>query len=170
MGAFRLDGPPRHARPLALASAVVTLLGALALCLGLLGAPAAARDHHGAPHDRWTAAAQAAVRAEMAAAPGTPGALGAPGAPGAFGTPGPLGRTVPAFRGEPRYSCPYEPGGCSLFPALSPVVLGAPPHDAPPHLAGRLPQLTAPHLTGRVSRSGAQPRAPDLHVLQVLRT
>jgi hypothetical protein len=68
------------------------------------------------------------------------------------------------------YVCPYDRGDCSLFPSLSPAVLTAPPLDPPPHAEGRLPRLDTPHHPGRAPRSGAQPRAPDLHVLQVLRT
>lgn len=68
------------------------------------------------------------------------------------------------------YVCPYDRGGCTLFPALSPAVLTAPPLDPPPHTEGRLPGLVPAYDTGRAPRPGAQPRAPDLHVLQVLRT
>ncbi|MFF5972413.1 hypothetical protein ACFY7C_12945 [Streptomyces sp. NPDC012769] len=69
-----------------------------------------------------------------------------------------------------QYVCPYGGGDCSLFPALSPAVLSAPPLDPPLHADGRLPRLEASPADGRVFLSGAQPRAPDLHVLQVLRT
>ncbi|MEU7022947.1 hypothetical protein ABZ990_20130 [Streptomyces sp. NPDC046203] len=172
MGASRLDGPPRHARPLALASAVATLLGALSLCLGLtglFGAPAG-QGHHGAPYDPWAAASRATAPTAVPAA----GSATAHTAYAPYAAHPPYtatgGVTPSAFRGEQRYSCPYESGGCSLFPALSPAVLGAPAHDAPPHTADRLPLFSAPHLSGRMPRSGAQPRAPDLHVLQVLRT
>lgn len=68
------------------------------------------------------------------------------------------------------YVCPYDRGGCSLFPSLSPAVLTAPPLDPPPHAEGRLPLPVPAHDTARAPRSAAQPRAPDLHVLQVLRT
>ncbi|MFD3947024.1 hypothetical protein [Streptomyces sp. NPDC058579] len=68
------------------------------------------------------------------------------------------------------YVCPYDRGGCSLFPSLSPAVLTAPPLDPPPHAEGRLPGPVAAYDTARAPRSAAQPRAPDLHVLQVLRT
>ncbi|WP_017238937.1 hypothetical protein [Streptomyces sp. SS] len=61
------------------------------------------------------------------------------------------------------YVCPYDRGGCSLFPSLSPAVLSAPPLDPPLDAAGGPDD-------GPARRSGAQPRAPDLHVLQVLRT
>ncbi|MFJ9826460.1 hypothetical protein ACIRSU_19115 [Streptomyces sp. NPDC101160] len=132
MGASRLDGPPRHARPLALASAVATLLGALFLCLAVTAEPG---DPD--PHDRHPAA-----------------------------------RTVQEAGGitGDQYVCPYEPGGCSLFPALSPAVLSAPPMDPPLHAAGRLPHIGVPHRSGQAPRTDARPRAPDLHVLQVLRT
>ncbi|MER8043125.1 hypothetical protein [Streptomyces sp. NPDC094032] len=129
MGASRLIGPPRHARPLALASAVATLLGALFLCLGVAD-PAAAEQGPGG-HTRAAGHHTSVVD---------------------------------------EYVCPYDPGGCSLFPSLSPAVLSAPPLDAPLHLEGRAPRPAAPHHSGPAPRPGAQPRAPDLHVLQVLRT
>ncbi|MGW0468189.1 hypothetical protein ACWDX6_23420 [Streptomyces sp. NPDC003027] len=68
------------------------------------------------------------------------------------------------------YVCPYDRDDCSLFPSLSPAVLTAPPLDPPPQAEGRLPRLDTPHRTGLAPRSDAPPRAPDLHVLQVLRT
>ncbi|MEU6977044.1 hypothetical protein [Streptomyces sp. NPDC046371] len=129
MGASRLIGPPRHARPLALASAVATLIGALFLCLGV-GDPAGA--------DRDPAAHEQVLRHHTSVVD--------------------------------EYVCPFDPGGCSLFPSLSPAVLSAPPLDPPLHTEGRLPRLDAPHHSGLAPRPGAQPRAPDLHVLQVLRT
>ncbi|MFC8509572.1 hypothetical protein ACFU3J_07865 [Streptomyces sp. NPDC057411] len=129
MGAPRLDGPPRHARPLALASAVATLVGMLFLCLGV-GDPGGA--HRGPGGHERAAFHHASVVDE--------------------------------------YVCPYDPAGCSLFPSLSPAVLSAPPLDHPLHLEGRPPRLGAPHHLGLAPRPGARPRAPDLHVLQVLRT
>ncbi|MFD0368634.1 hypothetical protein [Streptomyces sp. NPDC059071] len=69
-----------------------------------------------------------------------------------------------------QYACPYDRGDCSLFPALSPAVLSAPPLDPPLHAEGRLPRPGASADDGRVLLAGARPRAPDLHVLQVLRT
>ncbi|MEU5216282.1 hypothetical protein AB0G79_08770 [Streptomyces sp. NPDC020807] len=68
------------------------------------------------------------------------------------------------------YVCPYDRGGCSLLPSLSPAVLGAPPLDSPLHAAGGHPRLDTAADAGPAHRSGARPRAPDLHVLQVLRT
>ncbi|MFF8604987.1 hypothetical protein ACF06X_03545 [Streptomyces sp. NPDC015346] len=68
------------------------------------------------------------------------------------------------------YVCPYDDGDCSLFPSLSPAVLTAPPLDPPPHAEGRLPRPAPSYDTGWAPRPDAQPRAPDLHVLQVLRT
>ncbi|MER7110627.1 hypothetical protein [Streptomyces sp. NPDC000229] len=67
------------------------------------------------------------------------------------------------------YSCPYDRGDCGLFPYRTPAVLTAPPLDPPP----RTDDLVRAGLhaqTGRPAASGARPRAPDLHVLQVLRT
>lgn len=95
-------------------------------------------------------------------------------------TPTPAPAPVDAHQGSPRaqhavapaheYVCPYGRGRCSLFPSLGPAVLAAPPLGPPHHAEGRLPGPVPAYDTGRVSRSGAQPRAPDLHVLQVLRT
>ncbi|MFF5936494.1 hypothetical protein [Streptomyces sp. NPDC012508] len=68
------------------------------------------------------------------------------------------------------YVCPYDRGDCSLFPSLSPAVLTAPPLDPPQHAEGRLPGPVPAYDTGRALRPDAQPRAPDLHVLQVMRT
>ncbi|WP_234352282.1 MULTISPECIES: hypothetical protein [unclassified Streptomyces] len=68
------------------------------------------------------------------------------------------------------YVCPYDRGGCSLFPSLSPAVLGAPPLDPPLQAADGLPRPAPVSGDGSAGRSGVRPRAPDLHVLQVLRT
>ncbi|MFG3345014.1 hypothetical protein ACGF1Z_08095 [Streptomyces sp. NPDC048018] len=170
MGASRLDGPPRHARPLALASAVATLLGALFLCLGV-GHPGTAHSGERARHttaDGLTGAAPTGRtdaadpgRADAARA----GRTGTERSGRVSGRPGPV-----AAASADRYVCPYERGGCSLFPSLSPAVLSAPPLDPPLHAEGGVPRLTAPDLSGRAPRPGARPRAPDLHVLQVLRT
>ncbi|MFJ7954794.1 hypothetical protein ACIQ62_00685 [Streptomyces sp. NPDC096319] len=68
------------------------------------------------------------------------------------------------------FVCPYDRGGCSLFPSLSPAVLSAPPPDTPLHAEGGSPRPAPPSGDGPARRSDARPRAPDLHVLQVLRT
>ncbi|MFD5769164.1 hypothetical protein ACFWIN_25540 [Streptomyces sp. NPDC127049] len=140
MGALRLERPYRHARPLALVSAVATLLGALFVCLG--PGPAGPGRHPG--HERAAAAATAA-------------------APGPAATPVPGG-------GRSAYVCPYDRGDCSLFPSLSPAVLSAPPLDPPLHTEDRLPRVDARAGDGTAGGPGVRPRAPDLHVLQVLRT
>ncbi|ATW48163.1 hypothetical protein ACWGJT_22005 [Streptomyces xantholiticus] len=68
------------------------------------------------------------------------------------------------------YSCPYDDGHCGLLPVLGPAVLTAPPLDATP-AAGTTPPHPGPTAdAGRPDRSGVLARAPDLHVLQVLRT
>lgn len=103
--------------------------------------------------------------------------LGAgPGAERHHGAPAeraPRAATAPAgvFAGvsAAEYVCPYDRGGCSLFPSLSPAVLSAPPLD-PPHAADGPPRPAPSAHEGRAVRSAAQPRAPDLYVLQVLRT
>ncbi|MEW1720749.1 hypothetical protein [Streptomyces sp. NPDC093109] len=76
--------------------------------------------------------------------------------------------TVPAAGA--RYICPYGKGDCGFFPHLSPAVLTVPPPVAPLADGVQLSHLTVAHPAGRAPRSGAHARAPDLHVLQVLRT
>ncbi|MFD3333262.1 hypothetical protein ACFWV1_11545 [Streptomyces sp. NPDC058700] len=125
---------------MALVSAVATLLAALFFCLG------AGPDGH---HD-----ADARPDGRTVTPAGTGAAVTA--------------RAVTATGSE--YVCPYDRGGCSLFPSLSPAVLSAPPLDPPPHAVGGLPRLDPPSDDGPAHRSCARPRAPDLHVLQVLRT
>lgn len=67
------------------------------------------------------------------------------------------------------FTCPFGRGDCGLKPAMNPAVLTAPPLDAPLQTAAE-PPFTAPAAsTGGPRRAGALPRAPDLHVLQVLR-
>lgn len=68
------------------------------------------------------------------------------------------------------YSCPYDKGDCGLLPTLNPAVLTAPPLDAPPPADAQPPYFGPPPPTGGLPLSEALPRAPDLHVLQVLRT
>ncbi|MEV4943822.1 hypothetical protein [Streptomyces zaomyceticus] len=142
MGAPRLVRPSRHARPMALVSAVATLLAALFFCLG---------SGPGSHHE--PAGSHTGARAAGNAAALTTTVTGA----------GPVAVAV-------EYVCPYDRGGCSLFPSLSPAVLSAPPLDPPPHAAGGQPRLDPPSGDGPARRSGARPRAPGLHVLQVLRT
>ncbi|MYS06341.1 hypothetical protein GTW71_07800, partial [Streptomyces sp. SID6041] len=101
MGATRLVRPSQRARPMALASAVATLLAALFFCLGAGPGPG---DHHTDAGPRADAAPRAAG--------GTPD-VGTPAVARALG-----GAAV-------EYVCPYDRGGCSLFPSLSPAVLSA---------------------------------------------
>ncbi|MFD8010579.1 hypothetical protein [Streptomyces sp. NPDC058955] len=140
MGALRLERPYRHARPMALVSAVATLLAALFVCLG--SGPGGPSGHPG--HVRAAAAVPAA-------------------------SPGPAATPVPG-PGRAAYVCPYDRGDCSLFPSLSPAVLSAPPLDPPLHTEDRLPRVDALAGDGAAGGPGVRPRAPDLHVLQVLRT
>lgn len=141
MGGTRTYRLSRTARPTALLSAVATLVGALFICLGPAG------THHDKPsfgtHGPGASAAAG---------------LGAPDGAGAF----------PATA----YSCPYDDGGCGLLPVLSPAVLTAPPPqlDAPLEAGAPLPHLRPAAAPGGQGRSGVLARAPDLHVLQVLRT
>lgn len=118
MGGSRLNHIARTARPMALLSAVTTLLGALFICLS-----PSAPHHNNALPDVPTA-----------------------------------------------YTCPYDDGACGLLPLAGPAVLTAPPPAAPLEAGAQPPHLDLPAPTGRLPRSGALPRAPDLHVLQVLRT
>ncbi|ORT60378.1 hypothetical protein [Streptomyces sp. CB03238] len=67
------------------------------------------------------------------------------------------------------YTCPYDRGDCGLFPSLTPAVLTAPPLDPPPQPDAVVRMASHP-AAGRPAASEARPRAPDLHVLQVLRT
>ncbi|OAR25529.1 hypothetical protein A8W25_07930 [Streptomyces sp. ERV7] len=117
----------RITRPVALVSAMATLLAALFLCLTAGGEasadPAAPRVHHAV-----------------------------------------------AVSGAAQYSCPYDRDDCGLFPHADPAVLTAPPLDPPAPGAAHTVRVAAVVPSGAPVRSGARPRAPDLHVLQVLRT
>ncbi|WP_149182031.1 hypothetical protein [Streptomyces sp. TRM49041] len=66
-------------------------------------------------------------------------------------------------------SCPYDDRECGLFPSLTPAVLTVPPLDPPLYADGLAPFGPAPDVA-RPDGVQALPRAPDLHVLQVLRT
>ncbi|QDY76475.1 hypothetical protein [Streptomyces qinzhouensis] len=69
----------------------------------------------------------------------------------------------------PAFSCPYDNGPCGLRPIVGAAVLTAPPPAAPP-LSAESPRSPAgPPDLGGPDRSGPLPRAPGLHVLQVLR-
>ncbi len=125
---------------MALVSAVATLLAALFFCLGAGPGP---ENHH--------------------AGTGPKAANGPAATGGTTVTQAATGTVV-------EYICPYDRGGCSLFPSLSPAVLSAPPLDPPLHAADGLPRFEPPSGDGAARRSGVRPRAPDLHVLQVLRT
>ncbi|MER5766661.1 hypothetical protein [Streptomyces sp. NPDC001985] len=70
----------------------------------------------------------------------------------------------------PAFSCPYDRGACGLLPVAGPAVLTAPPPDAPPAAREPLPRLGQLDRRGPTALAMAQPRAPDLYVLQVLRT
>ncbi|MEU6709521.1 hypothetical protein [Streptomyces wuyuanensis] len=153
MGGMRNARTAHTARPMALGSAVATLLAALFICLGQADTgPGQARDHDA---HRDTEVFRAAASASPA--------------------PGPAGGADRAARGagaDPAaaYTCPYDRGDCGLFPHLTAAVLTAPPQDAPPAAAGLTPGAVPDRAPGGPPRTGALPRAPDLHVLQVLRT
>ncbi|MFE3069851.1 hypothetical protein [Streptomyces sp. NPDC059247] len=112
----------------------------LAALFFCLGAGPGAERHHGTPAERASRAATAPATAPA----------------GAFAAA--------------EYVCPYDRGGCSLFPSLSPAVLSAPPLDPPPYAADGPPRPAPSVDGGRAVRTAARARAPDLHVLQVLRT
>ncbi|MFI9121053.1 hypothetical protein ACIGW0_16870 [Streptomyces bikiniensis] len=129
---------------MALASAVATLLAALFFCLGT-----GPGSHHGA-------------------APEPPGQGSEQGQ--GQGSEQRQGQDATAVTVPVEYVCPYDRGGCSLFPSPSPAVLSAPPLDPPLQAADGLPRLAPVSGDESARRSGVRPRAPDLHVLQVLRT
>lgn len=139
-------GGPRHrqrirvTRPTALLGVVATLFAALLICTG------------SADHPRTADATNATGMTLVTGAEAEAGA----------------GAGHPA---EAAFVCPYDPAGCSLFPHLSPAVLTVPPPAAPLGADVQPVRLELPHPDGRSLRSGgARARAPDLHVLQVLRT
>lgn len=67
------------------------------------------------------------------------------------------------------YTCPFDRSDCGPFSHLTPAVLTAPPPDAPVATAGEA-HAGIVGAAADIRAAGAQPRAPDLHVLQVLRT
>ncbi|MFC8075739.1 hypothetical protein ACFUN8_09355 [Streptomyces sp. NPDC057307] len=137
----------RDARPTAVLSAVATLLAALYVCLG------PGDTHHQAPSP--TVTAQATAHADSAGITLRTDVTGTAARPAS----------------APEYTCPYDRSGCRFIPHLSPAVLTAPLPADPLGTDDVGPaRLALPPSTGQVSRSGAFPRAPDLHVLQVLRT
>lgn len=80
------------------------------------------------------------------------------------------GPSAPEFPTVTAYSCPDDDGGYGPLPRLSPAVLTAPPLDTPVE-AGTEPPRPGPSAdAGRPDRSGVRARAPDLYVLQALRT
>ncbi|WP_371652382.1 MULTISPECIES: hypothetical protein [unclassified Streptomyces] len=98
----------------------------------------------------------------------TAGGLTAGGA--ASADPAPLAHHAMPVSGAAQYSCPYDRGDCGLFPHADPAVLTAPPLDTPALGAAHAVRAAAVRPSGAPVRGGARPRAPDLHVLQVLRT
>lgn len=70
-----------------------------------------------------------------------------------------------------QFSCPLDTDDCRLFPRSGPAVLTAPLLD-PAASGGELPRgaVPPPPASVAVPDGTARPRAPDLHVLQVLRT
>ncbi|MET7711149.1 hypothetical protein [Streptomyces sp. NPDC005407] len=130
MGGSRLNHIARTARPMALLSAVATLLGALFICTSPAATPS------GPHHARAVSATSATSASDV----------------------------------ETAYTCPYDRGACGLLPLVRPAVLTAPPLDAPLGAGAQPPHLGPPPPASRLPRSEPLPRAPGLHVLQVLRT
>ncbi|OII61031.1 hypothetical protein BJP40_07260 [Streptomyces sp. CC53] len=150
---IRLARPARASRPMALLGAVATLLAALFLCLGPSGHAADADGHPGA----------LSARAGAPAAPSLPAA----GAPRPFEAYEAYEALHDGVGG--RYTCPLDGRDCGLLPSLTPAVLTAPPLDPPLHAHGAAVAARAPAPV-LPSAAWSVPRAPDLHVLQVLRT
>nr|WSZ95707.1 hypothetical protein OH820_08565 [Streptomyces sp. NBC_00857] len=151
-----MGGPrPSHiriTRPTALLSAVATMFAALFICL-TPGVADPAEAHH---RDASPQSARATPTATATATHDVP-------------VPAEARYTCPEYE-EARYTCPYEKDNCGLFPHHSPGVLTVPPPTAALTADAPLPHLEPPYPTGQVPRSGTLARAPDLHVLQVLRT
>lgn len=168
----------RNARPVALMSAVATLCAAFLFCLspGSGAVPGRAGTHHDAAGIR-SGASEYGTSGSGASTYATDGS-----GTTRSGTDGSVlpdsSSTVRAVAGdgggrsanESRYICPYDRGDCGRFAHLSPAVLTAPPPAAPQAATVTLTHLEPPYRTGPSPRSGALARAPDLHVLQVLRT
>ncbi|MFI6053578.1 hypothetical protein ACIBCO_26265 [Streptomyces violascens] len=132
MGGVRLT---RITRPVALLSAMATLLAALFICLAAGGGENPAHLPQALDFVR------------------------------AGGTP--IG---PSADGPAQYVCPYGQGDCGLVPHTGPAVLTTAPTDAPAPAAVHAVRPVTPGAGTVPVRFGPRPRAPDLYVLQVLRT
>ncbi|GAA3370823.1 hypothetical protein GCM10020367_18990 [Streptomyces sannanensis] len=69
----------------------------------------------------------------------------------------------------PEYDCPDERGDCGLSPRNTQAVLTAPSLDTPASDTTPPVHIEAPPRAGGVFEAVVRPRAPGLHVLQVLR-
>ncbi|AWK08223.1 hypothetical protein DDQ41_03920 [Streptomyces spongiicola] len=173
MGGMRSARTARTARPTALLSAVATLLAALFFCLGQAGPGSGAALEHTAHRAEggFAASSSPAAGTTRTDAPAVGLAAGttrtdAPAVGLAAGT----ARTDAPADPATAYSCPYDRGDCGIYPHLGPAVLTAQPQDAPPAAAGLPRGSAADRLAGGPPHTGALPRAPDLHALQVQRT
>ncbi|MFG2296561.1 hypothetical protein [Streptomyces sp. NPDC048603] len=146
----------RGVRRAALLCALGTLVGALFLC---------ARTGGGEAADRLVAhgVAGAASGPASGALPGPPGVRAA--APVTGPGPGP----VPAHRAHASYVCPYDLPACSPFSHVTPGLVPVPPPAVATHGAEPAP-VAAVRAAGAARPVQPPARAPDLHVLQVLRT
>ncbi|MGI5483088.1 hypothetical protein [Streptomyces lavendofoliae] len=174
----------RITRPMAPAGAVAALLAVLFVCLAAHGAPHGTADARGGGHPRavaaghtsdghtseghtsdghtqvrHTAARHTEVR-HIAVRHTAARHMAVRHTADGYMADGPMAAA---------YACPYDRGDCGLFPYLTAAVLTAPPLDPPPQTGD--PARVAPdRRAGPPAAAGARPRAPDLHVLQVLRT
>lgn len=149
MGGPRRTRRIRGTRPTALLSAVATLFAALFICAGAGDAhPAGARGP-----------AVSVVSAAL-----TPISSATPG------VAAPRTAARAAAPADAHLTCPYDRRDCGLFSRVSPAVLSAPPPTSPLTADSQLPRLEPARDGGPLFRGGAHARAPDLHVLQVLRT
>ncbi|MER7761389.1 hypothetical protein [Streptomyces sp. NPDC097619] len=150
MGGRHHFGHGRVARPVALVCALGTLVAALMLCVRPAGG-----------HPAGTVPAASAVRASAARTATGPDAA----APPAHRAP--VAHRAPAA-GHAAYSCPDGMPGCSRLGHRTPGILTVPPPGSPgPELPVLVPRSRP---EGRALPVQPPARAPDLHVLQVLRT
>ncbi|MEV7086723.1 hypothetical protein AB0O07_12615 [Streptomyces sp. NPDC093085] len=154
--------------PVALLCALATLLAALAVCLAVGTGPG--HGHHGAGGTARTASAGGSASGFGSGSFEGSGS-GSVSVPGSASADDPV--SVSARGGnadDAQYVCPFRDGGCGLSTRLNAAVLTVPPPPAAPAVAVQPPYLAPPRPAGRTPRPGVLGRAPDLHVLQVLRT
>ncbi|MCX5201615.1 hypothetical protein OG897_09150 [Streptomyces sp. NBC_00237] len=98
----------------------------------------------------------------------SPGSRASTGGPDTWRTP--HHATAVPYATAPAYNCPYDRGGCGVFPHLSPAVLTAPPQDSAPGTALLAVRYAKNGEVPRTGRDGeVRARAPGKHALGVLR-